>query len=847
MACDDETRRQVPRSSHRRGAGSTLILLALALSACGKSGGQITSGGSSTPGTGGGDPPQDLSYSQRVFVLSPGETIHPLTPSVTGTVSEFSIVGSLPAGIDFDTTTGVISGTAEELTEPSVVQVSAINADGSDVTSLSFSIPQISNFAFGVDAPNGSIVSFEVDRSCGSLIQVQSVFASTTPLSAPQIDSDGLILCVVDQLQLLSFGVDPKAGTMTPATSLELGVGPHDLYLHPSGEFVYVVTRSTNSLRAFDVDPATGAVDPNPLATLSTDSLPTRIIGDPHGRYLIVEHEYDDTPGEDYTPLVSYLLDSETGLPTQSATFSLVLVDPRQMVIDPLGEGLYLTTSSPADYVNWVIHYSIDPATGKPQLVDLEKAGQTPNALVIDPRGQRMYVANQASSDITLMEIDPASGTLDKVATLPGSSGVNSLSMSAEGDELYVLDPDALAVTIQGISPANGEFLYTQLIRTGASSERLAILSRGGAGVPTATNLYLLSAATDEIQNLAISPETGTLDLVGMPAAVEGTPTCFAVRPDGRFLYASVIDRSVPAPNNQVHIFGVECNGELNDLEIPLDLLAGEPGAMAIEPSGQRMYVAVGLFNLLMVYTIDSEGALSVSGSRPLGPNLVGLEVDPGGSFLALGHTQSSEEDPDRVVIHLVDPETGLLSPGISSAMPLHPTAMAFDPTGTRLYVTMKDDDLASIDLVKVFDVGPDGSLTSAGNDAFTQPEPGDIELTPDGKFALVTFEVSQVSQKGEASGGGLLVYHVDPDSGELSNGSGLPQWRQSVAAGEGPTRLGLTPDGLNAFVLAPSEEQGMSTVTAFDIDPLTGFPLPIDTELVVDTPVDMTPRTTRQ
>ncbi|MHA8062372.1 putative Ig domain-containing protein, partial [Aquirufa beregesia] len=54
--------------------------------------------------------PSALSYTTP-NVYSVGTGITSLTPTVTGTVTSYSISTPLPTGLSFNTTTGVISGT----------------------------------------------------------------------------------------------------------------------------------------------------------------------------------------------------------------------------------------------------------------------------------------------------------------------------------------------------------------------------------------------------------------------------------------------------------------------------------------------------------------------------------------------------------------------------------------------------------------------------------------------------------------------------------------------------------------------------------------------------------------
>ncbi|HLP05632.1 MAG TPA: YDG domain-containing protein, partial [Paludibacter sp.] len=73
--------------------------------------------------------PTNLSYSSPV-VFTKGSPIVPMLPSVTGTVTNYSIIPALPAGLNLNAATGVISGTPEVLSSATTYQVVAGNRVG---------------------------------------------------------------------------------------------------------------------------------------------------------------------------------------------------------------------------------------------------------------------------------------------------------------------------------------------------------------------------------------------------------------------------------------------------------------------------------------------------------------------------------------------------------------------------------------------------------------------------------------------------------------------------------------------------------------------------------------------
>jgi hypothetical protein len=112
----------------------TLLALTIQLSACGGGGGS-------------GDSPQIPNPSDLVYpsppVLIVGTAITPLTPTVSGTVTQYAISPALPAGLSLSTTTGDISGTPTAPAVKTGYTVTASNSSGSTNATVSIQVDAI--------------------------------------------------------------------------------------------------------------------------------------------------------------------------------------------------------------------------------------------------------------------------------------------------------------------------------------------------------------------------------------------------------------------------------------------------------------------------------------------------------------------------------------------------------------------------------------------------------------------------------------------------------------------------------------------------------------------------------
>jgi hypothetical protein len=80
--------------------------------------------------------PSNLAYPQTSITAAVGQAIATDTPSVTGTVTNYSISPSLPAGLNISGSTGAISGTPTSVTAQGTYTITAANSAGSTTATV---------------------------------------------------------------------------------------------------------------------------------------------------------------------------------------------------------------------------------------------------------------------------------------------------------------------------------------------------------------------------------------------------------------------------------------------------------------------------------------------------------------------------------------------------------------------------------------------------------------------------------------------------------------------------------------------------------------------------------------
>lgn len=171
----------------------------------------------------------------------------------------------------------------------------------------------------------------------------------------PDLGLDKVLIYRFDAKQGGLAAADPSFASVSP------GAGPRHFALHPKGRFAYVINELVCTLTAFSCDPKTGAL--NEIQTLST--LPAsetfkpqfstaELYVHPSGKFLYGSNRGHDT-------IAVYAIDSKTGRLTYVENVSTLGKTPRSFGIDPSGQWLLACNQSSDS----VVVFRIAQATGR--------------------------------------------------------------------------------------------------------------------------------------------------------------------------------------------------------------------------------------------------------------------------------------------------------------------------------------------------------------------------------------------------------------------------------------------------------------------------------------------------
>lgn len=218
---------------------------------------------------------------------------------------------------------------------------------------------------------------------------------------------------------LLPVESDGSPGTATsvfqhegsgPVQSRQAAPHAHSVFPFPDGEYVFSADLGIDKVMIYRVDRKNGELIPNeaaPWAEMPPGSGPRHLDFHPDGRWIYVINELNSTVT---------LLDFNQNTGEVSVLESITTLPPgwegnnscADIHVHPSGKFLYASNRGHNSIALFRIEKDgrIKPSGHEPV------RGETPRNFCIDPKGKRLFVANQRSGNITIFDIDQRTGML---------------------------------------------------------------------------------------------------------------------------------------------------------------------------------------------------------------------------------------------------------------------------------------------------------------------------------------------------------------------------------------------------------------------------------------------------
>ncbi len=421
---------------------------------------------------------------------------------------------------------------------------------------------------------------------------------------------------------------------------------------------------------------------------------------------------------------------------------------PQKIVSNSDGSHFYVTNNTD----NTVSAMSVTGRGGSMSLLGSDTpSGPSPSALAIDPNGNFLYVANNGDGTISQYTID-GTGKLAPNGT-PYSYGkglVTALSVSADGRMLYIANQSMQSVSAVGIQ-------------------------RGGTlAAPATTGVY--SIAGGYAGDITMTPDLGTL-------------------------YVS------DYYNSLINEFSVDASGDLTSLGSVAT--GASPYGLAVDPSGQYLYVANNGDSTIGMYVIQGDGTLlpntssAISGTVATTKGAFSLSITPDGKYLYAGDMGNSS-----VAIFAIDGQGSLTSAGPEILTGGNSSVAIFAIDGQGSLTSAGPEILTGGTTPQWGSISPDGSLlfiSEGSNDIAV------FHIAGDGSLSEVTGDVQSLTNlsagltSAQVDPSGKYLYTANESAGTVSMfsvGAGiLSSLGPDLAVGSCPYQLSFDPSGSYVFV----------------------------------------------
>ncbi|MGA7595870.1 MAG: beta-propeller fold lactonase family protein [Gallionella sp.] len=235
------------------------------------------------------------------------------------------------------------------------------------------------------------------------------------------------------------------------------------------------------------------------------------------------------------------------------------------------------------------------------------------------------------------------------------------------------------------------------------------------------------------------------------------SPTSVAVDPSGKYLYA------VNSSGDEIAQFTIGMSGALTPMSpnptVSYGTGSGTYASIAVDPTGQFVYVADWSNNLIAQFTIGAGGALQTMTAVSTGPNSYPISIgfDPAGKYAYVvnyGNAGSSVKSTVTQYSIATSGTPGALA-SVSTATPTqldNATSIAIDKAGAYAYVA------CGYGLYQL-PIYSDGSLIISVAPILTGgTTPQSVAIDPSGKFVYVT---NQIGNNGISATGSVSQFNV--------------------------------------------------------------------------------------
>jgi 6-phosphogluconolactonase len=267
----------------------------------------------------------------------------------------------------------------------------------------------------------GSVSSFKIDRSSGSLSKLNQVSSGGGSPCYVSLNKSGSLALVSNysggNVSVIPINAD---GTLSKLSDLKQHSGnsvdekrqkapfAHSVVISPKGDYALAVDLGIDKVISYEINSKKGLLSESSQFSLNPGSGPRHLTFHPNKKLAFIISELNST-------VTSCTFDSNDAVLTEVMSVSTLPQGYNDksycadVHVSPDGKYLYGSNRGHDS----IVIFKIDQKTGELSFIDHQSVkGKWPRNFMIDPTGKFLLVANQHTNNIVVFKIDQETGKL---------------------------------------------------------------------------------------------------------------------------------------------------------------------------------------------------------------------------------------------------------------------------------------------------------------------------------------------------------------------------------------------------------------------------------------------------
>ena len=290
-----------------------------------------------------------------------------------------------------------------------------------------------SSYAYVANATTGTLAGFPVPTATFTTLTGTTYTLGTTPtaLAATPNGAFLYVATLAGSIFLYTIGTNGALTLGNSGTPVVQALYPTWMTIDPSGNWLFVVSKSSSQLLIFQINTSTGTITQTSQGTIALSSgNPTQVYVTPDNQYVYIGLGPGGTDGFTFNSSTGVVSGKIHLVPLNGASDNTFAADNNSayLFVGEAGTGIRSLAIGTGG--------GLTEVTGSPFASQLG-----PQSIVVDPTNAYVYVANRTANLITGYTLG-SDGTLSPLSTSPFSTGSapNAMSLDSTGKYLFVVN-----------------------------------------------------------------------------------------------------------------------------------------------------------------------------------------------------------------------------------------------------------------------------------------------------------------------------------------------------------------------------------------------------------------------